>query len=759
VRAKVKRRVLSLAAALTAAAAATAIVVAGLASAPAAQASPARHAAAAGPGGLSVTINSMNPAYAGPDATVNLSGTVTNETRQTQAELLVQLYTSPVRFATRDSMDSYLAHGVAPDLETAGQPVLIPATVRPGRTATWSASFQVAAAGIGVFGVYPVTAQLQDLSGDVFSAQQTLLPYWPGQKAASLLSPLRISWLWPLIDQPHHQVCAALTSNDLAASLRPGGRLSALLAAGASHGDAELTWVIDPALLSDVATMTQAYLVGGKANCTGATPEPALPTAKNWLATLRTAASAQPTMITPYGNADMSALVHQGLTADLATAFSTGDAVADSVLHGRFGHEIAWPPGGTADLSVLTDLAAAEHVGTVVLNSSEMRPADAATVFQPDDAVTSLRVAGLPMSVLLSDQSLTSVLAAGDTGTGSLPEGTEFAVTQRFLAETAMIAAEAPDSARTIVVAPPDDWSPSQTLADDLLGATTTAPWLAATPLAGLSSAADTQRTAPRVPPPASEASPGELSPGYLSQVRLAGGQLAAYKSVLYKPGPDYPQSLDQALIATESAAWRGGAAAQGQALVDNLKEYLKDTGDKVKIITTAQVPMGGSAGLVPVYIQNGLHQAIQVRVVASAVNAPDRTSQLTIGRFQSLIVVPPGQPVTVRLPVSSAPQGSTEILLSLTSADGTPLPATAKLIVVSTRYGRAILFLIAAAIGVLVLTSAYRGVRRWLHDGTDPPHEEADPPGSVVTGTSDALHPTEAPDDLADARRRADDT
>jgi len=107
---------------------------------------------------------------------------------------------------------------------------------------------------------------------------------------------------------------------------------------------------------------------------------------------------------------------------------------------------------------------------------------------------------------------------------------------------------------------------------------------------------------------------------------------------------------------------------------------------------------------------------------------------------------------------VTSAPQGSTQINLSLTSANGTPLPVSAQLIVVSTRYGRAILFLIGAAIGVLVLTSVYRGTRRWLHDDSHVVNEEADPPGSVVTGTSDALDPSEAPDDLADARRWADD-
>ncbi len=749
--ARLSRRILSLAAVLAVPAALTA----GLAAAAPAQASTAQASTAAS--GLSVTIDTMNPPYAAPGATVTLSGTVTNRTHQTQAGLAVQLYTSAAHFTSRDGMDTYLSHGVAPDLTQAGIPFLIPASLAPGAAVHWTASFGVATEGISTFGVYPVTAQLQDLSGDIFSSEQTLLPLWPGTQAASLQSRLKISWLWPLIDQPHHQVCnAVLTSNDLAASLGQDGRLAALLAAGAQNAGARPTWVIDPALLSDVAVMTRLYYVGTKTGCTGEAKEPPSKAAAAWLATLKKVTPAQPTIITPYANVDVSALVHQGLTRDLAAAYSTGDAVADSVLGAKFGPTIAWLPGGTADLSALTSLAAHQHVSTVVLNSSEMKPTDP-TVFQ-DDAVTSLRVAGLPMNVLLSDDTLTTVLQAGDTTSGVLPQSTEFAVRQRFLAETAMIAAEAPESSRTLVVAPPGDWSPSRTLASDLLSETAAAPWLAPTPLASLSSAPDTQRSVKRQAPP-SKASPGELSRGYLSEVSTLGTQLGVYKSVLFRPQPDYVPTLDQALAATESAAWRGGGAPQGRALAGNLSVYLTNAEQKVKIIRSPQVPMGGSSGLVPVSIQNGLHQAIEVRVVASVENSPDRTSQLTIGHYQNLVVVQPNQPQTVRLPVSSAPQGSTQIDLVLTSANGTPLTWTATSITVqSTRYGRAILFLIGAAIGVLVLTSVYRGVRRWLHDDTHHVNEEADPPGSVVTGTSGARHPTEAPDDLADARRWVDD-
>ncbi len=54
-----------------------------------------------------------------------------------------------------------------------------------------------------------------------------------------------------------------------------------------------------------------------------------------------------------------------------------------------------------------------------------------------------------------------------------------------------MIAAEAPYSSRSVVVAPPQDWSPSQALAGDLLDETASAPWLKPATLASLTTAPD----------------------------------------------------------------------------------------------------------------------------------------------------------------------------------------------------------------------------------------------------------------------------
>ena len=463
-------------------------------------------------------------------------------------------------------------------------------------------------------------------------------------------------------------------------------------------------------------------------------------------------------MITPYANVDVSALVHSGLSADITSAYATGYTVADNVLHGHFGPSIALPAGGTADLSVLTNLATAQHIGAVVLDSNEMPPTNPA-VFE-DNAVTSVRTAdGLTMTALLADHILTGVLAAGDTSTGALPPGTQFAVSQRFLAETAMIAAEAPDSDRSIVVAPPEDWSPPAALASELLRETTSAPWLAPTALGSLAGAPDSERTISRQRPPDSKDSPGELNDSYLSAVSGVSAELGVYTDLLSGASSSYVDGLEQALIATESSAWRGPGAVQGMTLANKLSSFMSGEESRITIIVAQQVPMGGSSGLVPVSIENGSRHAVEVRLNASVVAVPDRTSQLAIGNFQHLVKIQPQQVALVRLPVSSAPIGPTAIQLSLATVHGKQLSLPpVSLTVESTRYGRAILFLIGAAVGVLVLTSVFRGVRRWLHADTQVVPEDADLPGTVVTGTSSARHPTEAPDDLADARRWADD-
>ena len=97
-----------------------------------AQASPAHpaatqaHQAAAVTGHVSVVIDSMTPQTARPGATVTVAGTVSNGTGQAKPGLGVQLWSSSIRFQTRDAMDAYVSQGTGASLVEVGGPAALP---------------------------------------------------------------------------------------------------------------------------------------------------------------------------------------------------------------------------------------------------------------------------------------------------------------------------------------------------------------------------------------------------------------------------------------------------------------------------------------------------------------------------------------------------------------------------------------------------------------------------------------------------------
>ena len=88
------------------------------------------------------------------------------------------------------------------------------------------------------------------------------------------------------------------------------------------------------------------------------------------------------------------------------------------------------------------------------------------------------------------------------------------------------------------------------------------------------------------------------------------------------------------------------------------------------------------------------------------------------MGSFDALLTVQAGKTNTVRMPVHSATIGTTTVQLQLATQNGSPLtwPGTSQpLSVEVTRFGRSLLIIIGGALGILVLTSAYRLRRKRL--------------------------------------------
>jgi Family of unknown function (DUF6049) len=700
--------------------AATALALSGLAlsgsAASAATAQPPSRAQA--PGGappVSLAITSVNPAYAMPGQTVTVSGTITNTSSQAMPGLSVQLRSSGTPFSNRSDLQEY-ANGNLPaaDLPVPGAVTTLSGTLAPRATAGWSVGLPVNSVPMTTYGVYPLAAQAENASLTQLTVSRTFLPFWPGSKA---LDPETedIAWVWPLIDQPRQAICPGLLNNGLAASLASGGRLSGLLQAGSPYtSSAHLTWAIDPALLANVATMTKPYTVTTPSmvrdgEC-GGTNERASQAAVSWLGQLKSATNGQPVFVTPYADADIAALTRSGMNADLTRAFNQGRSVATSLLGRNFSASapasstdltgIAWPADGIANYADLENLAANDGINTVVLDSSTMPPSPPQD-YTPTAQTTTPDGVGAPLKVLLSDDTITQIIGSANSPSDS--KATVFSVEQRYLAETAMIAAEQPSLARSVVVAPPRSWDPPAGLASDLLAETVHAPWLRPVSLASLAAVKNPSGQVSRQPPRAH--SQAELGKPLLSQARQLDQQARLLMSVEQDPNP----ALKYAAAAVESSAWRGGGTAsqQGAALAQQISAYLHSKEAELTVLGVPRVTLGGLKGTVPVSISNGLSYAVHVKLQAES------SGGITVVGQPRTVIVLPGEQEIVRVAVAAKTVGSTTLRLRLLTPEGVPFTPPTSMTVQVTHYGTLALVIIAAALGVFVLTAAARALRR----------------------------------------------
>jgi hypothetical protein len=744
-----------------------------------------------------IAINSITPGYEQFNGKVTIIGMVTNPTGSPLHGMSVQLYSS-MQALTGPEMNSYLTAAEPTGLDSAiiGAQHNLAAPVPAHGTEQWTMTLPASQVGMRTFGVYPLAAHLVSGAAAGFLGTQvdyarTFLPYWPGKSAGKTVPPahpVSIAWVWPLIDTPQQTVCGTLTSNELAGSVATGGRLNSLLAAGQNAPQAMLTWAIDPALLSDVSVMSGPYRVTGTGKCSGGKREPARGAATAWLAGVQRVAAQQDFFTTPYADVDVAALAHGGLDNELQAAITDGRLAATQLKvpgsrvkvlgHSQrvtpdTGSAIAWPAGGIADYGLLGGLAA-HGIKTVIMNSSLIHtPATVATV---NNAL------GGQTTVLRASDMLTKVLSTRrDEIPGLLPasyatppaahaqaqQAAAFGKQQWFLAETAMIAANAPAAGRSIVVAPPRHWNPLPQLASGLLNETVSTPWLQPATLAGLvSGRSQTRQVSPRFPTE-KKVSRGELSPQLLKQVKRLYGQIRLLDSILPRSGHRY---LSTAVDTVESSAWRGRKANERPAkqLVHADLAYVLNQLHQVKIVGSSRVTLGGQNGVVPVSILNGLSQPVTVKLVATAPAA----DHVTIGKITNPITVQGHTQRTIKISVTAAQGGSTTLTLYLTTTSGKALPAKLPpLTVVATHFGTLAIVIITIALVVFLLTATARAIRRGGPQGGSAaeaeeldampsPREAAsagDEPDTVVPGGADERQPAKEADEHASTPGTAD--
>ena len=672
---------------------------------------------------LAISITGMTPTVALPNSTITVHGTLANHTGSALDGISVQGMTSVESFQYPSQMTEFTESTSASTsplpLQPAGASYQVPASVPNGTTVGWTVSFP-AAEFYGQFGVFPLDVQVTAADTTYTKDARTFLPFWPGGSSATQPKGLQVAWVWPLIDTPQQGACTdTLATSRLAGSVAAGGRLSTLLDAGSAWAQQDdLTWDIDPALLSDVSVMTRPYHTQGNAVCTERLLDQPSKPASAWLSQLKTSTTSSPAFLTPYADVDVAALSHAGLDSSIASAYQVGETVAGQILPGTFGKngtgtgdgavlKAAWPADGLADAGVLTSLADDGGISTVVLSSDELPSSSP----WEDALAKTISSMGTSMSVLIANSRITSLLG---TASATASQAGQFTLTQDFLAQTAMVAAELPGRSRSLVIAPPTGWDPSPTEANALLQSTHGAPWLHSVDLSTLAAAAAKLPSSTQVPP--KKVSGAELSDTYFDHLAPVAASVNLFKDLLYQAPAEQLDSLTAALAATESSAWRGRGSPGGWLAMTQLHGYLADAEGKVTMIASKKLLLAGKSGKTAVSVQNGLSVPIEVRVMASTPPG----SSLQVGSFDSLLKVQPEKTGTVYMPVTSSTIGTTTVRLELATPDGSPLTWTAQpLSVEVTRFGRLLLILIGGALGILVLTSAYR-LRRKRRAGAE---------------------------------------
>ncbi|MCW2881821.1 MAG: hypothetical protein JWQ95_5921 [Sphaerisporangium sp.] len=635
-----------------------------------------------------ILVNSITPqAPREPATPITISGSVSNTSATALSGVSVRLRFSRRAFANRTEMQAFADGGAI--LDSSRRSVYVSQLAASGKV-PWQFDVTPAALQMFRFGVYPLTIELVDAAGRQLAAQRTFLPYAPKNQTVSRT---KIAWALPIIDQPHRGDDATFVDDGLRQTVADDGRLGKILKIAETPSKG-VTWFVDPSVLDDANAMAKDYTLRAG---TTTTRKPADQAVAQWLQKLRTALAKVPVSATPYADPDVTAVSHHGLDTATGIALQRGATVATDLLGKDVSTTVNWPMGGVIDHDALDALSMGD-VRTVVLSSTAL-PANPPLAYTPDAAASVETVNGT-VDVLLVDPVLSQLL----TTTGAAAPGATTLVSQRFLAETAMMSAERPLEQRALVAAPPRRWNPDPALVTTLLKAAASAPWLKPV---SLSSIKPSKTAVPRTDLVYTDKDQqAELGRSYLSGVKKLRNRAELTATVT----SDHRRVFDTALLRLTSTAWRGrtGSAAP---LLKQIDSAVTARTDAISVSTGEQRLLAGKNGVVPVSIRNDLQD--QDVTVGVKITSGDR-KLLTIGTYESPVTISPGKTKPLDIPmIVTGEGGQTTVKVQLTSASGVRYGLPVEVTVRTTGYTAIALVIVGAALTVMLAAVMLRVLRR----------------------------------------------
>ncbi len=593
--------------------------------------------------------------------------------------------------------------------------------------------------------------------------------------APDVSRPAAVTMLWPLADRPRLAAGVAgsgtepvrLVDDDLAVSLAEGGRLDGLLRAVEDTARTEprvlegLCLAIDPDLLVTVANMTRDYLVVEDPNePTGdARPGSGTDAAVAWLERLRALAATTCTMAVPFAQVDLTALGDLADSSLTDSALESPAAIVDSILGVTSTPGVMWPDSGVLTEKTGSMLAADGPVTALVSDNAVEggRALLAGTSSTPSTAPggNGFRISGVSgLTAALFDSSASAALA----GMGTDPQTPSFvpssarydlsrdSSTARLqdalgaLAWPAMVptvsevtGSALPAAGRSVLFAPPQNWSASPDDAASVLSMLSTLVRSGLTtprPLTALVDAAANTANDPiaslLVYP--EQAITDGASAAVVSEAEEQIGRLDAIQTALVEDPQaqltpqQFTAPLREDLLRAMSLAGRRGADADGayatgEHRAAEVREAVDAIYDAVTVISTGGVyTLTSEQSPLLLTARNDLPVGITVRL---QVDAPDTVDITDIGPTQ----LPPRGSRTLTVPAQISDSRNLRLEFALTTESGLPLGSSTTVTVRSNAYGQ-ILAVVTGCAGALLLFLAGRRLLHRFRGEPDPADE-----------------------------------
>jgi hypothetical protein len=554
--------------------------------------------------------------------------------------------------------------------------------------------------------IYPLyfAAHSTDISGAdvVVGATETFVPAFGDTPHPA---PVRVAWVWPLLEQPHRLIGDDTFSDDDLAYLVSGGRLDRALQVVeivANHGLA-MTLVVDPELIDELAVMASGnYSVLSKGKTVAGTGTAA---AKMWLARLRAVLTADPNLqldFTAPADPDVESLTRNGLTwSDVLSSAQLARVTA--ALGGQpLSSTVAWPVDGLVSSDTLATLVRTGATSVVVSDASLPSASGAGST---GSQLATLQTAGGAVDADVTQSDIqrfvpSAISYAGDGSPTTLPQ---------LVSEVAIDAVASPDTSGFVVLAPPRAVNPiDPAAAARALLATAAAPWSTAITLQDAAHTVASGDFGQLVPPPPTN---GGLPPESIDAAREVSTKLPALDTMLSTAdASNVLGALPAAVQRVESAAWRQDPGAGADA-AEQLTARIDSIESAVRIVrpVNGSYTLASSNSPLPVTVENTLSVPVTITVQVSAVNDLPGFRASPVRRQ----TIAPNSKVILHVPTHVERTGKFEVQAVLLTPSGAPIGDPVFVSVHSTALGTIGLIITVVAAVVLVLALIVRLLRR----------------------------------------------